>query len=71
MKKLILALLLAGCAPIIDRTHTTEPEYFYYSDQDIFHVARNGRVSKLSWSDIKVLGIDSLKMYYLEKNAER
>lgn len=47
------------------------PEYFYYSDTEIFHVDSYGQHTRLTWNDIQTLGIDSLRVQYLEMNAER
>jgi len=57
MKKpiLLLALFTIGCAPII-----YPKESFFYEEPEIYHVSTIGDTTLLSFSDLKILRIDSL-----------
>jgi len=67
MKYFILILLLiSGC------TATSQvQEKAIYKGCEVYWQNTRGKIYKLNYSDIKVLGIDSIRVHYLEQNAER
>lgn len=65
MKYILLLIVLSSCAV----SKPVENEHFIYKGNEIYHSRWEDK--PLTWSDIKVLGIDSLRIHYLEMNAER
>ena len=66
MKYLIIILLSCSCIAVRN-------ESIVFDDQtrEILHVNYLDQETNLTWEDVKTLGIDSVKIKYLEYNAER
>ena len=71
---LMIALLLGLITFLVTRCSVYKPvqeERAIYDGKDVYWENSRGKVYKLTWGDIKVLGIDSVRTYYLEHNAEQ
>ena len=64
IQMLIILLLLSSCIAV-------RPGNFHETKTDIYHVSYRQDTIVLTWQDIRILKIDTLKTKYLELKAER
>lgn len=69
---ILLVLIMLGIGSCTS-TKRYSSEYFFYDDnsREIYHVSSKRDTTLLDWGDIRILGIDSLRMKYLLYKAER
>ena len=65
-----ILMFIGGCSPKMTISNPSAQEYAYYEGRDIYWVNQRGEVFRLNWSDIRALGIDSLRVQFLDRNAE-